>query len=150
MRIVTAIGKVVLAIIIAWAGNELAKPGYGRIGDFLKLKVPKRAGGTSKPFAKRHVILPEQTLSKIALIFYKDASYSSLLWYFNRSQIGDNPDALKAGHNLEIPPLSAFTPEIRHAARVALAELNPKFDDGPDAGVQHLCGTAPETEKKDH
>jgi nucleoid-associated protein YgaU len=44
------------------------------------------------------------TLSAIALKFYGDASQYMVIYKANQDLIGDNPDLIKVGQELKIPP----------------------------------------------
>jgi LysM repeat protein len=50
------------------------------------------------------------TLSGLAQKYYGSVEYWPLLWDTNRGVVGTNPNKIRAGMQLQIPPFAAFTP----------------------------------------
>jgi hypothetical protein len=62
-------------------------------------------------------VVPGDTLSGLAKTHYGTFEYWPLLWDANRSAVGPNPNRLRPGISLRIPPLSSFNPEQLADAR---------------------------------
>lgn len=60
------------------------------------------APGSSE--VKYYEVQAGDTLSSIALKFYGDASQYMVIYKVNKDLIGDNPDLIKVGQKLKIPP----------------------------------------------
>jgi nucleoid-associated protein YgaU len=56
------------------------------------------------PIGKSYTVQAGDTLSAIALNFYGDASQYMVIYEANKDLIGDNPDLIKVGQILIIPP----------------------------------------------
>jgi hypothetical protein len=56
------------------------------------------------------VVSPGDTLSRLAPKKYGSVEYWPLLWDANRGVVGPNPNAIRPGMMLLIPPLAGFTP----------------------------------------
>ena len=56
------------------------------------------------PIGEQYTVQAGDTLSAIALKFYGDASQYMVIYEANKALIGDNPDLIKAGQDLIIPP----------------------------------------------
>lgn len=59
----------------------------------------------SPPGTLTHVVRPGETLSTIAQQHYNDSSRWRIIFNANRDLLGSDPDRVKAGHELAIPPL---------------------------------------------
>lgn len=56
------------------------------------------------PLGKHYTVQAGDTLSAIALEFYGDASQYMKIYQANKDLIGDDPDLIKVGQELIIPP----------------------------------------------
>ncbi|HEY2377953.1 MAG TPA: hypothetical protein VGH98_18410 [Gemmatimonadaceae bacterium] len=65
-----------------------------------------------------HMVSGGESLSKIALASYGDMFLWPLLFDANRGAIGANPDVIRPGQSLKVPPLSSFTSSQIHDAHV--------------------------------
>lgn len=66
-----------------------------------------RPGAGAQKFIAEYTIVPGDTLSHVALKYYKNASrdYWMVIYEANKGVIGDNPGIVKAGTVLRIPEL---------------------------------------------
>lgn len=74
--------------------------------------VATSAAPRSSPAAgsQTYTVQAGDTLAKIAQQFYGDSTQWRPIYDANKDAIGDNPDALKLGMQLTIPPAPATTP----------------------------------------
>lgn len=56
------------------------------------------------PIGEHYTVQAGDTLSAIALKFYGDASQYMVIYEANKKLIGDDPDLIKVGQDLVIPP----------------------------------------------
>lgn len=88
--------------------NPLIDPNRLRVGQVLRLppKDTERddAGEAAGPSGTTYVVRSGDTLSRIARQYYGDESKWRIIHDANRDKIGDNPDNLRVGMRLEIPP----------------------------------------------
>jgi len=71
----------------------------------------QKAVSVGPPAGVRSLIVsPGDTLSGLAQEQYGSAEYWPLLWDANRGVVGTNPNAIRPGMRLQIPPLASFTP----------------------------------------
>jgi len=61
-------------------------------------------GKPDAPKMERYTVKAGDTLSGIAQKFYGDASQYKMIYEVNKELIGDNPDLIKVGQELKIPP----------------------------------------------
>lgn len=75
---------------------------------FQQYKVTKGAASPAGPAGKFVDVVRGTTLSGISKSEYNTFDYWPLLWDANKGAIGDNPNRLKIGQRLSVPPLASF------------------------------------------
>lgn len=90
--------------------NPTVDPMHLRVGQVLKLPAIEKLQTRTEPQAegpggvKTYIIRPGDSLSTVANKFYGDPTLWRTIYNFNRDKIGDNPNAIKAGMDLKVPP----------------------------------------------
>ena len=93
--------------------NPRVDPAKLRVGQVLRLPdkgAIDRGVASTDPAAAApadtiiYVVQPNDTLSTIAKTYYHDSSRWQYLYNVNKAVIGSNPNTLKAGMKLKIPP----------------------------------------------
>jgi nucleoid-associated protein YgaU len=112
-------GDTMVSIAEAWFGdpnkwdliakaNPLVDPTRMKIGQKLRLP-PKDAQRRIEPPRREddrivYVVQGDDTLTAIARAYYNDPGLWHIIYKANRDAIGDNPNTLKVGMKLTIPP----------------------------------------------
>jgi nucleoid-associated protein YgaU len=91
--------------------NPTVDPAKLRIGQVIRLPAltPRAAATDTRPehgpgSGQEYIVRPEDTLSSIARYFYNDPEKWRMLHDVNRVAIGADPNRLKVGMKLRIPP----------------------------------------------
>jgi nucleoid-associated protein YgaU len=70
----------------------------------MQNKDIRDAHGESEKLIKTYTVKAGDTLSSIAKEFYGDPDLYERIYKVNKTTIGDDPDVLKVGQELKIPP----------------------------------------------
>jgi nucleoid-associated protein YgaU len=85
------------------SGKASAAPAKPK-ADFSDVKGGASSTAAPPPAAERYTVVAGDSLSKIAQHAYGNANEWRRIYDANRQLIGDNPDLIKPGQKLTIPP----------------------------------------------
>jgi len=80
------------------------------------MPAPPAAKPAGPPSPKQILVVKGMTLSGLAKTEYGDWRLWPLLWDANRTQVGSNPNMLRTGISLMVPPLARFSEDDRRSA----------------------------------